>query len=68
MNEKLKNAITLLKKAVKYSHLDNQKHLDLTVINANIRFEYQKALVTIQNAIKNGEKTEAEIKQELGLT
>mgnify|MGYP007063396158 CR=1 FL=1 len=67
MSDDVKKAVDLLKNAVKDSHLNNQKHIDLSLIDAKARIDYQKALVVVQNAIKNGDKTETEIKHELGL-
>lgn len=61
------DAITLLKNAVKYSTIENQKHIDLTVISANERVKYQLALVVIQTAVANGEKTQSQINEFLGL-
>ncbi|EQC49422.1 hypothetical protein M899_1741 [Bacteriovorax sp. BSW11_IV] len=60
-------AVELLKNAVKYSTIENQKHLDLSVINAPDRLEYQKALMVVQSAVKRGEITQDELKQRLGL-
>lgn len=60
-------AVELLKNAVKYSTIENQKHLDLSVINAPDRLEYQKALMVVQSAVKRGEISQDELKQRLGL-
>ncbi len=60
-------AVELLKKAVKYSTIENQKHIDLSVVNAPERMEYQKALMVVQSAVKRGEITQDELKQKLGL-
>ncbi len=60
-------AIKLLRNAVKYSNIDNQKHLDLTLIDAQEKLGYQKALMTIQSMVLKGEKTQAEVNELLGL-
>ena len=67
MNEKFEEAISLLRKAVKYSHLDNQKHLDFSLVNASHLDDYQKAMITVQTAVKEGEVTQDELKRKLGL-
>ena len=67
MNEKFEKAISLLKKAVKHSHLDNQKHLDFSLVNATHLDEYQLAMITVQTAVKEGEITQEELKRRLGL-
>ena len=67
MNEKFEKAVSLLKKAVKYSHLDNQKHLDFSLVNATHLDEYQRAMITVQTAVKEGEITQEELKRRLGL-
>lgn len=61
------NAIELLKNAVKYSNIENQKHIDLTLINASERLKYQLALVVVQNAIAKGDKTQSQVNESLGL-
>ena len=68
MNITFDQAVQKLKKAVKYSHLDNQKHIDLTLVNPDERAELQKALMAVQVAVKNGELSEEELKAQLGLT
>jgi len=67
MNEKFEEAISLLRNAVKYSHLDNQKHLDFSLVNASHLDDYQKAMITVQTAVKEGEVTQDELKRKLGL-
>lgn len=61
------DAVKLLKNAVKYSNIKNQKHLDLSIINANERLEYHKALMVVQSSVKRGEITQAEVNEKLGL-
>ena len=60
-------SVTLLKNIVKNSHLDNQKHIDLTMCQADQRPKYQLALLVAQTEIKKGNVTETEFKKELGL-
>jgi len=67
MNEQFEEALKLLKNAVKYSHLDNQKHLDFSLINADLLDQYKKAMVIVRTAVAEGELTEIELKQKLGL-
>ena len=52
MNEKFEKAVSLLKNAVKSSHLDNQKHIDFSLVNATHLDDYKKAMVTVQTAVK----------------
>ena len=70
MSEKLpsfEEAISLLKKAVKYSNIDNQKHLDFTLVDAQERFLYQQALIVTQTSVIKGEYTQAQINELIGL-
>ena len=67
MNEKFEKAVSLLKNAVKSSHLDNQKHIDFSLVNATHLDDYKKAMVTVQTAVKEGEISEDELKKKLGL-
>ena len=41
----LDEAITLLKRAVKYSEVKNQKHIDLSICTADQRPVFQEALI-----------------------
>ena len=63
----LESAIKLLKNAVKNSHLDNQKHIDLTLVDAQERPKYEKALMYCRAKVAQGELTEEELKNRLGL-
>ena len=67
MNEKFEKAVSLLKNAVKSSHLDNQKHIDFSLVNAAHLDDYKTAMVTVQTAVKEGEISEDELKKRLGL-
>lgn len=60
-------AVTKLKRAVKFSHIDNQKHLDLTLVDPDSREELQKALMFIKAMIVRGEVTDAQFKSDVGL-
>lgn len=60
-------AIQLLRNAVKYSTIENQKHIDLSLVNADERLEYQKALMVVQSAVSRGEFTQAEVNEKLGI-
>lgn len=60
-------SIELLKKVVKDSHLDRQKHLDLSLVMATDRARYQEALRTVRLAVKDGHLSEDELKKRLGL-
>lgn len=63
----LEEAISLLKNAVKYSEVKNQKHIDLTLCSADERPKYQKALVILNDEVKKGTLTETELKTKLTL-
>lgn len=60
-------AVTLLKKIVKFSHLDGQKHMDLSVCTAEERPYYERALMIIRAQVAQGHMTDAEVKEKLGL-
>ena len=60
-------AVNLLRKIVKHSHLDNQKHIDLSLALAPDRVKYQEAMVVVQESVAKGERTEEELKHDLGL-
>lgn len=63
----LDEAIDLLKKIVKDSHLNNQKHIDLSLCVASERHIYELALMKTQSAIAKNELTQDELKRRLGL-
>ncbi len=63
----LEEAITCLKKIVKFSTLEGQKHLDLSIAVASERPVMQKALVIAKNEVDKGTITEIELKQRLGI-
>lgn len=61
------DAIKLVKKAVKESHIKNQRHIDLSLCTADNRADTQEALVFLQAKVSKGEMTDAELKEKLGL-
>lgn len=60
-------AVALLKKAVKFSNIKNQKHIDLTLVNAPELPQYQNALMVVKSTIDKGEKTQEEVNATLGV-
>ena len=65
--QNLDQAISLLKKIVKFSAIEGQKHIDLSVGLAEERIYYQKALMFAQLEVEKGTLTAEELKQRLGL-
>jgi len=63
----LSNAIALVKKYVKMSAIENQNHIDLTLVDSKERPEVEKALAALKMYVKKGDITEAELNQDLGL-
>jgi hypothetical protein len=63
----LDEAITLLKNAVKWSEVKNQKHIDLTLIAAEERPLYQRALAVTTIEVEKGTLTQDALKVRLGL-
>jgi len=61
-------AIELLQKTVKFSDVDKQKHIDLTLISAEKRGLYQQALMLTRAHVAQGLVTEDELKLRLGLS
>lgn len=60
-------AVNQLKKAVKTSHIENQKHIDLTLVDPIERESLQKALMYIKAMIVRGELTDKQFKSDVGL-
>ncbi|MBC97630.1 MAG: hypothetical protein CME63_07770 [Halobacteriovoraceae bacterium] len=60
-------AVALLKNAVKYSHIEGQKHIDLTLVDASERPEYQKALALCRAQVAQNLISEDELRDKLGL-
>jgi hypothetical protein len=63
----LDEAISLLKNAVKYTGTIDQKHIDLTVVPADERHIYEKALACAQLSIKDGLITKDEFMRRVNL-
>lgn len=63
----VQEAIKLLKNIVKDSHLDDQKHLDLTLAPAEKRDEYNYAIMLVRQEVAQGRMSEEELKSTLGL-
>ena len=63
----IEQAVKLLKNIVKDSHLDNQKHLDLTLAPAEERDRYQHAMMLVRQEVAQGRMSEEELKNTLGL-
>lgn len=63
----LEEAITHLKKIVKFSTIEGQRHLDLSVAVAHERPTMQKALVIVKNEVEKGTLTDLELKNRLGI-
>lgn len=67
MSMTLDEAIVLLKKAVKWSEVKNQKHIDLSVCLAEDRPLFQKALIVANMEVEKGTLTQDDLKIRLGL-
>lgn len=61
------SAIEKVKKAVKESHINNQRHIDLSTIIASERASTQEALAYLKAYVLRGEKTDADLKRDLGI-
>ncbi|MBH46857.1 MAG: hypothetical protein CME71_01660 [Halobacteriovorax sp.] len=60
-------AVKKLQKAVKTSHIDNQKHIDLTLVDPSQRADLQKALMFVKAMIVRGEISDSQFKSDVGL-
>ncbi len=60
-------AVLLLKKAVKFSEVKNQKHIDLSLCIASERPLSQKALMIVNLEVEKGTLTHDQLKVKLGL-
>ena len=67
MTMTLDEAIVILRKAVKWSEVKGQKHIDLSLCIAEERPLYQKALVIANLEVEKGSLTQDELKLRLGL-
>jgi hypothetical protein len=65
--QNVEEAISLLKKAVKFSTIDGVKHLDFSLCVADERIFFQKALMLAQLEVENGTLTQEDLKKRLGL-
>lgn len=63
----LNEAVELLKKAVKFSEVKNQKHIDLSICVAHERPLFQKALVIANDEVAKGTLTQSELLSRLGI-
>lgn len=66
-NMTLDEAVALLRKAVKWSEVKNQKHIDLSICIAEERPTYQRALVIANSEVEKGTLTQDELKVRLGI-
>ena len=60
-------AIALLKNAVKFSAVKNQKHLSFQLVNSEDLELYKDALMLVRSSVDKGERTQAELNTDLGL-
>lgn len=67
MSMTLDEAVTLLRTAVKWSEVKNQKHIDLSICVAEERPLFQRALVVANTEVEKGTLTQDELKARLGL-
>lgn len=63
----VEEALKIVRKVVKQSHLNNQPHVDLSVCTADKRAETQEALVFLHAEVAKGTMTDEELKEKLGL-
>ena len=54
-----------MQKAVKYSAVDGQKHIDLTLVPAAKKHTYEKALMVVNTAVVKGEMTREQLMNKL---
>jgi len=63
----LDKAIELLRNAVKYTGNIDQKHIDLTIVPADQRTMYEKAMAICQLSIKDGKISRDEFNRRVHL-
>ncbi len=63
----LNQAIILLKRAVKYTGVIDQKHIDLSIVPTEDRPKFEDALKVVQTAIKDGQITRDEFNRRVQL-
>ncbi len=66
-NLNFEDAVKLLKNIVKYSTIEGQKHIDLSICVAHERDLYQRALMIVNLEVEKGTLTQDQLKQKLGL-
>ncbi|WP_408096470.1 hypothetical protein ACJVC5_15630 [Peredibacter sp. HCB2-198] len=59
----LEQAIELLKTAVKNNGVNDERHIDLTLVPVEQKAQYEKALVVSKMAILDGKMTQDEFKR-----
>lgn len=60
-------AVKLVRDAVKESHINNQRHIDLSICLASKRAITEEALTFLQAEVSKGNMTEKQLKEKLGL-
>jgi hypothetical protein len=63
----LNEAVSVLKKFVKFSEVKNQKHIDLSLCTAEERPVAQRALVIANLEVEKGTLTQAQLLIQLGI-
>ncbi len=63
----IESAVKLLKNIVKFSAVEGQKHLDLSICIAEERPRYQRALMFLNLEIEKGQLKKEELEEMLGL-
>ena len=67
MDVTYREAVKILYSAVKESHLDGQRHIDLSVVTADKRGLAEEALMWLRAYVAKGEVTETRLKKDLGI-
>lgn len=62
-----REAVKVLYNAVKESHLEGQRHIDLSVVTADKRGLAEEALMWLRSYVAKGEVTEIQLKKDLGI-
>lgn len=63
----LQAAMDLVKNAVKYTGVIDQKHIDLTIVPSEERPKYEEALKVCQLSIKEGKITREEFLRKINI-
>ena len=61
------DAIHFLRKAVKYSNIDGQKHIDPALVNSEDLDNYRRSMIIVRKEVEAGTISEDDLKQKLGL-